>query len=518
MSKIIFKWILSLQSNFNHLIQVKKIFLHLQSNFLLLSSLKNFPQYSYTKKKLFINSYYTKFFNHHRNNMTNNILSPPEGVKGMTILNKENFKKEIDVPALIVPIDILNNVIKLIKKFLLKIPNFNPVIDNSNDTISKILILNPNTFNTPDEILSILGKYSSENQLELLNKTIELNYENWSSNEVLKAVLPDDQQITSFSHVGHILHLNLKDFNLPFKNLIGEVLLDKKTNCSLVVNKLDSIDNTFRTFEMEVLAGKGEMVTTVSENGVFFTFDFSKVYWNPRLSTEHQRIVDKLDKRDILFDVMAGVGPFSIPAAKKKKSIVYANDLNPHSYEYLIINSKKNKVEDRITCFNMDGNEFIKSIIKKGIVDHWADENISDKIHITMNLPALAIEFLPTFLGLITEEDCNIEIKTKKFPLIYMHVYFFSKDNTKSSAIEIISNKLNNNENIEFSKDANNINSFSTLIDEVVHVRSVAPNSQMMRVSFLLSKELLINSKNLSFTRKSECQASERPSKIIKSC
>jgi tRNA (guanine37-N1)-methyltransferase len=42
-------------------------------------------------------------------------------------------------------------------------------------------------------------------------------------------------------------------------------------------------------------------------------------------------------------DVFAGVGPFAIPTAKKG-CIVYANDLNPMSYKYLLENISLNKV------------------------------------------------------------------------------------------------------------------------------------------------------------------------------
>lgn len=41
---------------------------------------------------------------------------------------------------------------------------------------------------------------------------------------------------------------------------------------------------------------------------------------------------------------MAGVGPFSIPAVKKG-AIVYANDLNPSSYQWLCENIELNKVK-----------------------------------------------------------------------------------------------------------------------------------------------------------------------------
>jgi len=41
--------------------------------------------------------------------------------------------------------------------------------------------------------------------------------------------------------------------------------------------------------------------------------------------------------------MFAGIGPFAIPAAKKG-CFVYANDLNPASFNYLIENAKSNKV------------------------------------------------------------------------------------------------------------------------------------------------------------------------------
>ena len=109
-----------------------------------------------------------------------------------------------------------------------------------------------------------------------------------------------------------------------------------------VVNKTNTIDTTFRFFKMEVLAGEQSLETSVKEHGCVYEFDFSTVYWNSRLQTEHKRLVDKLSSSEIICDMFAGVGPFAIPAAKKG-CLVYANDLNPESYKALCHNEGKNK-------------------------------------------------------------------------------------------------------------------------------------------------------------------------------
>ena len=42
---------------------------------------------------------------------------------------------------------------------------------------------------------------------------------------------------------------------------------------------------------MELLAGEDRFEVEVKESGCRFRFDFSKVYWNPRLGTEHDRLI-----------------------------------------------------------------------------------------------------------------------------------------------------------------------------------------------------------------------------------
>ena len=78
-----------------------------------------------------------------------------------------------------------------------------------------------------------------------------------------------------------------------------------------------------------------------------FAFDFTKVYWNSRLHTEHERLVQLFNPNDVVADVFAGVGPFALPAARKGCGVL-ANDLNPESYNWLSRNIESNKVRSLV--------------------------------------------------------------------------------------------------------------------------------------------------------------------------
>ena len=143
-------------------------------------------------------------------------------------------------------------------------------------------------------------------------------------------------------------HLNLRDRYLPYKRLIAEVILDKIQHVRTVINKVDVVGTTseYRTFQYELLMGDPDMNVELKEQGCMFRFDYSKVYWNSRLETEHRRLVEKFREGEAVCDVMAGVGPFAIPAGKRKV-FVWANDLNPDSYASLKEGIKRNKVHIR---------------------------------------------------------------------------------------------------------------------------------------------------------------------------
>jgi tRNA (guanine37-N1)-methyltransferase len=166
-----------------------------------------------------------------------------------------------------------------------------------------------------------------------------------TADEILAATLPSDigEVPRSYTIVGHIAHVNLDEPHLPYKYHIGSVILSKSNGITTVVNKLDIIDSTYRNFAMEVIAGEENYQVTQSHLDCEFRFDFSKVYWNTRLGTEHRRLVDMFAQGEAVADVFAGVGPFAVPAGKKRV-FVLANDLNPDSYGSMEGNITTNKV------------------------------------------------------------------------------------------------------------------------------------------------------------------------------
>lgn len=197
----------------------------------------------------------------------------------------------------------------------------------------------------------------------------------WLTNsvDVMSSIIPEDMHDeipVGFNTVGHvgqsqtplpsiprcpvsklmllratIAHLNLRDRYLPYKSIIAQVIVDKNPKIRTVINKVDDVgsESVFRTFNYEVLAGPDDMDVEVRENDCIFAFDYSKVYWNSKLETEHSRLISMFEPGEVVCDVMAGIGPFAVPAGRKGV-FVFANDMNPESHRYLEVAIARNKV------------------------------------------------------------------------------------------------------------------------------------------------------------------------------
>jgi tRNA (guanine37-N1)-methyltransferase len=74
--------------------------------------------------------------------------------------------------------------------------------------------------------------------------------------KLVQKILPPEVEVpSSFEAVGHIAHYNLRPQHEPYKHAIGQVCIDKNPCIKTVVTKVKEIENEFRVFDMEVIAG-----------------------------------------------------------------------------------------------------------------------------------------------------------------------------------------------------------------------------------------------------------------------
>ncbi|EAN30550.2 Met-10+ like-family protein [Theileria parva strain Muguga] len=300
--------------------------------------------------------------------------------------------------------------------------------------------------------------------------THKIKYEDITTEEAFKLVVNDDIGVmVGFETVGHIAHLNVPEERSSIKKLIAKIIIDKHKHIKTVINKRSEVQNQFRTMDIELLAGEENYIANLVENGLKFEVDFANVYWNSRLINERARIRGLLDPDDIVVDMFAGAGPFAIYASKKGCSVL-ANDLNPIGATYMKRNIEINKVHDLVKVFNMDGREFLIDVIKKNkILDKKTLEcdgmalKASGKVHLIMNLPKIAIEFLDTLIGLAD----NIEEENMRKLLV--HCYCFSASEEYEKEIEQRLYKSIGRKLPEYT---------------ITHVRGVSPKKQMYCIEF----------------------------------
>ena len=292
---------------------------------------------------------------------------------------------------------------------------------------------------------------------------------------------------------------------MPHKHLIGQILLDKNPGVLTVINKTEDVgtESVFRTFPYEVLAGPDDMDVTVMSNDCEFKFNFGKVYWNTRLNTEHERLIGKFREGETVCDVMAGVGPFAVPSGKKNV-FVWANDLNPDSYEGLSWAIKRNKVDQFVHASCSDGQEFIRSATKslptakrsavlkpkrsraitkpKPVQGERVIDEPASFDHYVMNLPASAVEFLGAFRGTYSGREREFQPYTeRKLPMV--HVYcFVPRRDTESEESQAVCDLV--------SKHLGHLITLESPDLEVWYVRLVSPKKKMFCASFRLPPEV----------------------------
>lgn len=128
------------------------------------------------------------------------------------------------------------------------------------------------------------------------------------------------------------------------KKEIGEALLRLYPRCRTVLNDR-GVQGQFREPDVEMMAGS-ETETMHIENRCRFKLDAAKLIFSPGNLAERMRM-SKLGSGEVVVDMFAGIGYFSIPmAVHSRPRKIVAIELNPAAFHYLKQNIALNRVED----------------------------------------------------------------------------------------------------------------------------------------------------------------------------
>ncbi len=162
-------------------------------------------------------------------------------------------------------------------------------------------------------------------------------------------------------------------------------ILTVRPSVHTVLYATSAVAGRYRTREFTVLAGEDTTKTEYTEYNQTFTIDLANAYFSARLANERQRIKNLMNDKELVLDMFAGVGPFSIALADRA-SVIYACDINPAAVVLMQKNIRKNRVHTVIPVL-------ADAMILPDILQPGFDR-------IIMNLPLSGSQFLPVAFSL----------------------------------------------------------------------------------------------------------------------
>ena len=216
--------------------------------------------------------------------------------------------------------------------------------------------------------------------------------------KILSEFLPPDELVyvyNSYDILGDIAILRLTDTARKHGQIIAEAIMSIHKNVKTVLAQTSPVRGDFRLRKLEYIAGENKATTLHKESGCLFSVNVGECYFSPRLFYERMRIAKQVRKAEVIVNMFAGVGCFSIVIAKHSNTEkVYSIDINPIAVQNMQENVRLNRVYGKVMPILGDA----KEVIKKTLC-HVADRVI-------MPLPEKAIEYLPYAL-LALQKACG---------------------------------------------------------------------------------------------------------------
>jgi tRNA (guanine37-N1)-methyltransferase len=206
----------------------------------------------------------------------------------------------------------------------------------------------------------------------------------------LSKSLPQDELLhvyNSYDILGDVAILRLTDAARKHGQTIAEAIMTSHSNIKTVLVQTSPVRGDFRLRELEHITGEDKTVTVHKESGCVFVINVRECYFSPRLLYERMRIAKRVGDGEVIVNMFAGVGCFSIVIAKHSNAErVYSIDINPVALQNMQENVRLNWVYAKVIPILGDA----KEVIRKRLC------NVADRV--IMPLPEKAFEYLPSAL------------------------------------------------------------------------------------------------------------------------
>ncbi len=175
---------------------------------------------------------------------------------------------------------------------------------------------------------------------------------------------------TGYQIIGDIMLLNLKSPLLKHQDLIANAILEILPPIKTVYLHAGGIKGQFREpSQVRYIAGEKKSVTRHVENRVVFEFDIEKIMFAKGNINERKYLPRLVQPGEIVVDMFAGIGYFSVPiAVHAKPSLIYSIEINPTSFGFLQKNIALNKVESVIKPLLGNCGDIVPQLAKDGII------------------------------------------------------------------------------------------------------------------------------------------------------
>ncbi|TFG06662.1 MAG: class I SAM-dependent methyltransferase family protein [Promethearchaeota archaeon] len=188
----------------------------------------------------------------------------------------------------------------------------------------------------------------------------------------LKEHLPEDELSKlpgGFQSIGKVMILKLDPSLLKHKEIIGNACLALYPRVRSVYLNSGKIKGKFRKPEsIKLIVGENNPLVIHTEHGVKYKFDMTKIMFSKGNLNERKYLATLVKDGEIIVDMFAGIGYFSLPIAKHSRvKKIYSIELNPISYKYLVENIKINKFDDLIVPISGDCKAEVIKLSKNGI-------------------------------------------------------------------------------------------------------------------------------------------------------